>query len=266
MTTPQTRLATLSGRHNRAVTSTVWSRNEEGRLWAGYEKTRNEYSLALWDVEMSMSKPTTTTTGQTSHTNQPIQTLLPSEAVTSIETIAQSPHTILVSTAGRTIRLIDIRTPTPTTATSLGPTQSSITWQTKASHGLTSSEYLFAGYEDGLSGIVKVFDIRYPLSASGAATPLASQPSGGNTTGEVASFFAGGSVTGIGWRSKTEAEYGRGTLAVGMREGGVTVLDVVTMSGAREGMDIEGEEIWTGFTGCKKSEYCRDTDRNGDFR
>jgi hypothetical protein len=229
-------------------------------LWAGYDKTRNEYSLALWDIELGITQSTTSMTatpGGAGHSsNQPIQSYLPSETVTAIETLNRHPSTILVSTAGRMIRLIDFRVPaTTTTSGPGGQTQSSITWQTKAAHGLAASNHLFAGYEEGLSGIVKIFDIRFPISSSGSATPLASQPGGGGSSnGEVGSYLAGGSVTGLGWRLKKEG--GFENLAVGVREGGVNVLDVVSMMTTRseDGVDSEIDEWgWSGFVGCKRS-------------
>jgi hypothetical protein len=215
-------------------------------LFAGYDKIRNEPSLALWDVETAMSTPTT---GVNHSKPEPIQTMLTSESITAVETLWHR-QAILVSTGGRVIRLLDLRT---------NSNQAAITWQTKAAHGLAASEYLFAGYEDGLSGIVKVFDIRFPVS-SGAATPLASHPGGGS--GEVASYTAGGgSVIGVAWRPPREGVT-RETLAIGLREAGVIALDVVStprpQSAASDAIHADpselGDGLWSGFVYARKSE------------
>lgn len=214
-------------------------------LYAGYEKARGEGSLLVWDVERASQ----------SDKNSPTQSLFPGETVTSIEPLS-SPHTLLVATGGRNIRLVDHRAAQSASGTA------ALSWTTRAINGLTASGDYFASYEEGLAGIVKVFDLRFP-TVSGAVTPLASQQ-GGSAGTEVASYTAGnGGVTRLAWRScnqiQDSASTTREALGVGTKAGGVIIMDLTSMHHFDDRAGRSEElTVWTGFTASRRSQSLGD--------
>lgn len=126
-------LGTLGIRHNRACNALAFSKVDPHYLVAGYDKTRSECSLMVWDLELALAGTYPSSAGRrfplgsegrldiqfTSSTSaQPIQQLLPSETINAVDTLADSVSLILASSNGKTIRLLDLRTRLPSSNTS----------------------------------------------------------------------------------------------------------------------------------------------------
>lgn len=290
-------LGTLSIRHNRACNSLAFSKVDPHYLVAGYDKTRSECSLMIWDLELALSHGTypsvpASAVGSrrfplgsdgrldiqimpgTGNSAQPIQQLLPSETINSVETLHDSVSLVIASSNAKLIRLLDLRTRIPSTAASAGPAtpqahagittyqptipsrlsasiaslhpptashhptttpspavsaELNVGWSTttRAVYNLASSRenpYLVASNEEGLGGIVRIWDTRYAHS-------------------DVLNFEAGrGGVSVLQWDEDTRGRGGQ-RLGVGTRDGGVLVYDVVSgdMVSAAAGDTLEDE-------------------------
>jgi hypothetical protein len=125
----------------------------------------------------------------------------------------------------------------------------------------TSKSYphLFASCEDGLTGVVKVWDTRFLRSNTGH--PGLVNPNNHNLAGEICSYEASGKggIVALRW---DQQESGRGgqRLGIGTKEGGVLMFDV--LSG--ETSEVQGEsqfgrsnvtsgQQWTTMIGVKSS-------------
>lgn len=230
-------IATLPMRHARACTSLAWSKTDPNILVAGYDKTRSEPSLLVWDVRRSLATrpgepqgsgilPRQTTPlslsrflGEASIRErrmsradsrpevtiktanpEPTARFCPSESVNSVETSFFSPSTVYVSSATRQVRILDTRSGWP----------DAVVWSvgSRAVYNLSacpSNEHLFASSEEGLSGVVRVWDAR--MNAV-----------------EVLNVETGrGGVAGLSWNAARPTQLG-----VGTKEGGVLVYDVLS--------------------------------------
>ncbi|KAJ9124538.1 hypothetical protein QFC24_003330 [Naganishia onofrii] len=276
-------LGSLSIRHNRACNSLAFSKVDPHYLVAGYDKTRSECSLMVWDLELALSHgsypsvPASAIGSRrfplgsdgrldiqmmpgTGSSAQPIQQLLPSETINCVETLHDSVSLVLASSNAKLIRLLDLRTRIPSSSTSTAPVTPQVhagitTYQptipsrlsasiaslhppaashhnpsttpspgvsaelhvgwsttTRAVYNLVSSRanpYLVASNEEGLGGIVRIWDTRYAHS-------------------DVLNFEAGrGGVGVLQWDEDTRGRGGQ-RLGVGTRDGGVLVYDVVS--------------------------------------
>lgn len=233
--------ATLPMRHARACTSLAWSKTDPNILVAGYDKTRSEPSLLVWDVRRCLATrpgeppssgilPRQTTPLSLSRflgeasirerrlsradsrpevtiktaTPEPTARFCPSESVNSVETSFFSPSTVYVSSATRQVRILDTRSGWP----------DAVVWSvgSRAVYNLSacpSNEHLFASSEEGLSGIVRIWDAR--MNAV-----------------EVLNVETGrGGVACLSWNAARPMQLG-----VGTKEGGVLVYEVLSSSQA----------------------------------
>ncbi|KAJ9112599.1 hypothetical protein QFC19_000619 [Naganishia cerealis] len=289
-------LGSLSIRHNRACNTLAFSKVDPHYLVAGYDKTRSECSLMIWDLELALSHgaypsvPASAVGSRrfplgsdgrldiqimpgTGNLVQPIQQLLPSETINCVETLHDSVSLVLASSNAKLIRLLDLRTRIPSTAantaavtpqahagiTTYQPTipsrlsasipslqppaashhttsapspavsaEMNVGWSTttRAVYNLVSSRanpYLVASNEEGLGGIVRIWDTRYAHS-------------------DVLNLEAGrGGVSVLQWDEDARGRGGQ-RLGVGTRDGGVLVYDVVSGDMVSDSTTDSGED------------------------
>lgn len=251
-------LGTLSIRHNRACNALAFSKLDPHYLVAGYDKTRSECSLMIWDLELALSHgayPMTagrrfplgsegrldiqyTPNGTQS---QPIQQLLPSETINAVETLAGSVSLILASSNAKIIRLLDLRTRIPSSTNSPNPATPATAYQPAVPSRLSASVLgntpaqpiphdLHVSWSTSTRAVYHLSAA--PLNAHLVAS--AEEGLGGTVRiwdtryaqGDVLNFEAArGGVIHLGW----DESGGNGErLGVGTRDGGVLVYDVVS--------------------------------------
>ncbi|WWC85838.1 uncharacterized protein L201_000705 [Kwoniella dendrophila CBS 6074] len=265
-------IATLNVKYSRPVTSISFSKLDSNYLATGYEKHRSEYSLLIWDISDAIQNSqlpsdfnsnenwerplenkleVTNLTAKINVTSEPrhIQHYCPSENVNSISFLPNSINQLLASVSNKTIRLYDLRSPSPPSG-SKNQTQdqsqipanspnanvnttinqgsnsiigSSIQWMTRSVYGLTPNEDkdgLFASFEIIPSGsnthsIVKLWDIRKPGQ-------------------EILNLDVPGSIVNLEWKTGGNSE---GLLGVGTREKGVGLWEII------EGKRVEDDKV-----------------------
>lgn len=167
-------------------------------LVAGYDKTRTQNSLAIWDLETSLQSFSTTPvhlrpsigteerlstkgTIAPSSSPQPIQSYFPSESISSIATFKNTNSLVIAGgSTKKVLTCFDLRSPVPSAATrtrakdtgATTPTpmisgDSSVAFSipnTKAIWNITTSTlypHLIASSEDTPGTIVKIWDMRF---------------------------------------------------------------------------------------------------------
>lgn len=252
-------LGTLSIRHNRACNALAFSKLDPHYLVAGYDKTRSECSLMIWDLELALGHATYPTTAgrrfplgsegrldiqytPNGTSSQPIQQLLPSETINAVDTLAGSVSLILASSNAKIIRLLDLRTRIPSSTNSPNPaTPAATAYQPAVPSRLSASVLgntpaqptphdLHVSWSTATRAV-------YHLSAAPLNAHLiasAEEGLGGTVRiwdtryaqGDVLNFEAArGGVIHLGW----DESGGNGErLGVGTRDGGVLVYDVVS--------------------------------------
>ncbi|WWD08951.1 hypothetical protein V865_007066 [Kwoniella europaea PYCC6329] len=258
LSSPASTLATLNVKYSRPVTSIAFSSLDSNYLATGYEKHRSEYSLLIWDIADAISasgippdgeeeweRPSienrleiTNLTAKINISSEPrhIQHYCPSENVNSLSFLPNSINQLLASVSGKTIRLYDLRSPSPPSqsqnqhqASSPGAQGSTVIgsssqWTTRAVNGLTPNpstqkEGLFASYEIIPAGanthsIVRLWDVKKPGY-------------------EILNFDVAGSIVGLEWKKGNND----GLLGVGTRDKGVGVWEII------EGKRVEEDKV-----------------------
>ncbi|ORY34245.1 hypothetical protein BCR39DRAFT_517213 [Naematelia encephala] len=238
---PSSTLAVLPVKQSRPVTALDFSTHDPNYLASGLERHRSDYSLLVWDISTAFTTLPPETNAPFSR--QPerlglgvqhprtapgeiknIQHYCPAEHIHSVAFVPGSISHLLASANNRSIRLFDIRSPTPTNARDPS-TPGQANWITRAVNCIKPHpvrEERFASYEIGQhASVVRIWDTR--------------------KREEVLSFDVQGSIVGLNWTEK-------GELSVGSREGGVTLWDVV--DGKRLGQD--GMDEWVALGGCRQ--------------
>lgn len=268
-------LGTLSIRHNRACNALAFSKLDPHYLVAGYDKTRSECSLMIWDLELALSHGAYPSTAgrrfplgsegrldiqymPTGPASQPIQQLLPSETINAVDTLPGSVSLILASSNSKIIRLLDLRTRLPSSTNSPNPQTPATAYQPTVPSRLSASvlgntpqapQDLQVSWSTATRAV-------YHLSAAPLNQHLvASSEEGlGGTVriwdtryaqGDVLNFEAArGGVIHLGW----DESGGHGErLGVGTRDGGVLVYDVVSGQVVSEQVPSEGAS-WAALT------------------
>lgn len=162
--------------------------------------------------------------------SEPKSKFCPSESVNCLDSFYHSVSQIVVSSSARQIRILDTRLAWP----------DAVGWNvsSRAVYNLSvcrGNQHLFASSEEGLGGIVRVWDTRM-------------------TAGEVMNLEANrGGVAGLSWNPVKASQLG-----VGTKEGGVLVYDVLSgdissqfygldasRTAGKENLDFVPERDWS---------------------
>lgn len=251
-------IATLGVKHSRPATAIAFSPVDPNYLATGHDRHRSDYSLLIWDVADAMSRiqpdhPTADWRRPLERldvTNpiakdrrflptepRPIQQYCPNETINSLCFLPSDIHSLLVGANSKAIRLYDLRVSDDQKSAGASPRDpasssgATAQWVGRAVNGLTADPHRgerFASYElNSNHCIVKVFDVRKPGV-------------------ESVSFKVDGSVVALEWLDN-------GRLAVGSRENGVSVWDII--NGRREDT-AGGTEDWVTLGGMRQRK-CR---------
>ena len=251
----------------------AWSVVDPSIVVAAYDKTKQQHSLCIWDLEMSLQNFAETPlktrsripiseklvshsraekeedlrrverSAQTSSTpdntgdgtrRRPLQQYLPSECVNSVATFHHTNMLVLAGTSSKAIKCVDLRAPGQSgqaeASQTSGDSSLAFSLSTRSIFNLCTSglyPHLFASCEDGLTGVVKVWDTRFLKSNTGH--PGLVNPNNHNLAGEICSYEATGrgGIAALRW---DQQESGRGgqRLGIGTKEGGVLMFDVLS--------------------------------------
>ncbi|WVF65929.1 hypothetical protein IAT40_000667 [Kwoniella sp. CBS 6097] len=253
-------IATLNVKYSRPVTSISFSPLDPNYVATGYERHRSEYSLLIWDIAdalaasqlppdgdddndghswerpMAGGEHRLSVTNLTAKVNtnpsdpKHIQHYCPSEHVNSVAFMPRSTHQLLASVSGKTIRLFDLRTPSPSAGGSTTPRDppasastagASHQWFTRAVNGLTPdpvNEHCFASYEitpggGPVNSVVRLWDSR-------------------KSGHELLNFDVPGGIVGMEWMKGRD-----GLLGIGTKDKGVGLWEII------EGKRVEEEKV-----------------------
>ncbi|RXK40773.1 hypothetical protein M231_02025 [Tremella mesenterica] len=208
-------VGTLPAHYSRSVTALAFSKIDPNYLAVGYERHRSDDSLHIWDISTSISplpsetswtRPADRLEGQhptpregTSKEPRSVLQFCKNELIISVAFQPDTINHLLTSTNSR-IRLHDLRSPSTQNQGSGSPT-----WLTRTVYGLCPDPHsprIFASFENLQgSGLVRLWDSR-------------------KVGVEMMSLEVGQNVQALEWTSRG--------LAVGTRQGGVSLWDVVS--------------------------------------
>ena len=296
----------------------AWSVVDPSIVVAAYDKTKQQHSLCIWDLEMSLQNFTETPiktrsristseklisrsraekeeelrrverSAQTSSTpenagdgtrRRPLQQYLPSECVNSVATFHHTNTLVLAGTSSKAIKCIDLRAPGQSgqaeAPQASGDSSVAFSLSTRSIFNLCTSElypHLFASCEDGLTGVVKVWDTRFLKSNTGH--PGLVNPKNHDLAGEICSYEAtgrGGIVT-LKWDQQDSGRGGQ-RLGIGTKEGGVLMFDILSgeTTETREEVSFGRSSLptgqqWTTMIGVKNSEFREVTSSGISYR
>lgn len=244
----------------------------------GDKAIKESRKVSTGAAESNHPPPTSTPLRRT-----PLQQYLPSDSVNSVATFSHTNTLALAGTSSRFIKCIDLRAPghggsgenadnstgigakTPTS----GETSLAFKLSTRSILNLTSSPlypHLFASSEDGLSGVVKIWDTRFLKTTTSTPHPGLINTNNHDLGAEICTFEASGrgGVVGLQW-DLTPSERGGSQLGVGTKDGGVMIFDVMSgetvqnpstddESGFDRHRKPSPRRQWTSMTGVKTSE------------
>lgn len=212
------------------MTALAFSAHDPNLLAVGYDRHRSDHSLLIWDINDIVASFPPDPEGDVTYArcnerleamnNQSVrdsprhlQHYCPSEVVHSIAWVPGSGHELYASANNKSIRLYDLRAPGRDAGTT-GSGQ----WSTRAVHFLTPDPERptrLASVEGGpQGGVVRLWDSRRP------GTELSSLDIGD-----------GNAIVALQWAPRSSE------LAIGTREGGVFMCDVVTGPSRQDGTE-----------------------------
>lgn len=218
---------------------------------------------------------------------RPLQQYLAGECVSSIATFHHTNTLVLAGTSSKMIKCVDLRASgqggggaAAGAGGNGGEGNLAFSIPTRSIFNLCTSvvyPYLFASSEDGLSGVVKLWDTRFLRSnfshpgllnndGAGFGTGLGNS---GSMAEEVCSYAADGlgGVVALRWDQR-RSERGGQRLGIGTKEGGVVMYDVLSGEtvdakeeeegfGNRGARAVESAARWTTLAGVKNSKSTR---------